>query len=98
MNHLRPRASRSLAAAALLWTCAAQAQSTLWKTHDDAGTEAYQAGRYAEAEKQFKIALAEAEEFGPSDLRLATSLNNLALLYDTQGKYDQASRSTSGRW
>ncbi len=90
MNHIRPRASRWLAVVALLCTCAAQAQSTLWETHNDAGKEAYQAGRYAEAEKQFKFALAEAERLGPSDWRLATSLNNLAGLYDTQGKCEEA--------
>ncbi len=90
MNHFRPRASQFLALAALLWTYAAQAQSTLWETHNDAGREAYRAGRYAEAEKEFQSALAEAEKFGPSDSRLATSLNNLAQLYRAQGLYERA--------
>ena len=35
-------------------------------------------------------ALKEAEEFGPEIPRLATSLNNLAGLYRSQGKYAEA--------
>ena len=30
------------------------------------------------------------EKFGPEDSRLATSLNNLALVYQAQGKYAEA--------
>ena len=56
----------------------------------DAGTEAYEQGNYTEAEKLFVAALKEAEKFGPQDPRLATSLNNLANLYNTQGKYGEA--------
>ncbi len=66
------------------------AQETIWETYNQDGKKAYEAGRYTEAEKLLKLALAEAEKFGSSDPRMATSLNNLAALYDTQGKYDQA--------
>ncbi len=45
-----------------------------------AGEAAYQQGNYAEAVTQFRAALSLAEAFGPDDPRLATSLNNLALL------------------
>jgi WD40 repeat protein len=38
----------------------------------------------------FAAALTEAENFGPQDTRLATSLNNLASVYDSQGKYAEA--------
>ncbi len=67
-----------------------------WEELIAAGEKAYQQARYAEAEQQFKPALKEAETFGPEDRRLATSLNNLAELYNlealyyTQGKYAQA--------
>jgi len=54
------------------------------------GEQAYKAGEYAKAEKLFESALKEAEGFGPNDRRLATSLNNLALLHKARGKYDQA--------
>ena len=68
----------------------AEAQNSLWETYNDSGEQAFEAGEYAKAQKLFESALKEAEGFGPSDPRLATSLNNLALLYATQGKYDQA--------
>ncbi len=45
---------------------------------------------YADAERQFAAAVEAAEEFGPQDRRLATSLNNLAVLYRAQGKYPEA--------
>ena len=52
--------------------------------------EAYQASRFAEAEKFFLSALDTAEDFGPEDPRLATTLNNLGELHRTQGKYAKA--------
>ncbi len=60
------------------------------ENYNDAGYTAYQQGRYAEAEEQWKAGLKEVETFGPQDPRLATSLNNLALLYQAQGKYAEA--------
>ena len=85
--------SRAIAAALpflMLSALPVTAQETLWKTYLDEGVKAYQTGRYAEAEKLLKLAIAEAEQFGPSDPRLATSLNNLAVLYRTQGDYAKA--------
>ncbi|MEE8199620.1 MAG: tetratricopeptide repeat protein [Candidatus Acidoferrales bacterium] len=52
--------------------------------------KAYQQADYAEAEKLFLAALKEAEKFGEQDPRFAASLNNLAELYRTLGKYAQA--------
>ena len=66
------------------------AQVTLWDKYIDAGTKAYQQSQYAEAEKQFVAALHEAEKFGQQDGRLATSLNNLALVQKTQGRHAEA--------
>ncbi len=40
--------------------------------------------------EQWKAALKEAKEFEPEDPRLATSLNNLAVLYRVQGRYAEA--------
>ena len=74
-------------AAAAPW---ARAQDTLWKTSDDAGVKALEAGRYAEAEKHFAAALKIAEESPDQPARLATSLNNLAALYKAQGDYAKA--------
>ena len=63
---------------------------TTWKKYMKAGVEAHQRGQYAKAEKQLLVALKEAEKFGEQDARLAMSLNNLAELYRTQGKYAAA--------
>ena len=73
-----------------LWPAAALAQVEPWQNHMDTGVKAYQQGNYPEAEKQFTAAVKEAEGFEPQDPRLATSLNNLALLYRTQGRYAEA--------
>ena len=64
--------------------------SDTWKAVVEAGNEAYSNNRVAEAEVKFLEALAQAEEFGEDDLRLALSLNNLAAIYHTQGKYTMA--------
>ena len=64
--------------------------TTKWEKSNAAGMKAYEEGRYAEAEKRWLAALEEAENFGPDDERLATSLNNLAGLYDNQGKHAEA--------
>ncbi len=61
-----------------------------WESYNEAGNDAHEKGNYAEAEKQFLAALREAEKFGPEDPRLAASLNDLALLYYTQGKNAEA--------
>ena len=61
-----------------------------WISYNNAGTEALEQGRYAEAEEQFLAALKEAENFGPEDLRLARSLNELARLYHAEDKYAEA--------
>ncbi len=76
-----------LAAAAVAY---AFLQGGPWETYTDAGDKAYPQGNYPEAEKQWSAALKEAEEFGPEDPRLATSLNNLALLYGARGRYAEA--------
>ncbi len=70
-----------------LWPAHAFAQGGQWNTLNAAGFEAYHRGDYAEAEKEWSAALKKAEGFGPQNPRLATSLNNLAVLYLTQGRY-----------
>ncbi len=84
--------SFTLPVLAVLWLCStsAFAQVEPWQGHMVAGVQAYQQGNYPEAEKQLVAALKEAEGLGPQDPRLATTLNNLALLYDAQGKYAEA--------
>ncbi|WP_442770013.1 tetratricopeptide repeat protein, partial [Zoogloea ramigera] len=51
----------------------------------------YQQGKYGGAIPLAQQAVAEAEaNFGPDDARTATSLNNLAGLYESMGRYDEA--------
>lgn len=73
-----------------LWLMYAPNQGANWESYITAAQQAYQQADYAEAEKQLEAALKEAEAFGPGDVRLATSLNNLALLYKAQGRYAEA--------
>ena len=74
-----------------LWPMvAASAQETRWDSIMAGAAKAYQQADYAQAEKLLLAALQEAEKFGEQDPRLATSLNNLAVLYRAQGKYEQA--------
>ena len=71
-----------------LWLMSAPNQGAKWESYITAAQQAYQQADYAEAEKQSEAALKEAEAF--DDVRLATSLNNLALLYKAQGRYAEA--------
>ena len=82
----------------LLVSTHAPAQLTSWQMNNAAGEEAYKQGRYAEAEKTWLATLKEAESFGPQDPRLATSLNNLPLLYLTQSKYAEAEPLLKRAW
>src|SRR5215467_12127342 len=78
----------------LIFLCstAALGDDALWKTYVDTGTEAYQEKppRYATAETMFLAARKEAEGFGSSDVRLASTLFQLALVYYTEKKDEQA--------
>jgi tetratricopeptide (TPR) repeat protein len=61
-----------------------------WDAHMSAGNQFAAQGRHEEAEGRYVEAIEEAKTFGPKDTRLATSLNNLASLYQAQGKHTQA--------
>ena len=62
----------------------------LWEKHNLAGMQAYQRGRYAEAETSLRMALELAEQFRNGEYLVGTSLNNRALLYHEQGEYADA--------
>ena len=62
-----------------------------WDTLNQEIMELYRTGKYDRAVVVAKKALEVAEEnVGPNHPDVATSLNNLAELYDTQGQYAQA--------
>ena len=75
-----------------LWPALVIADEARWVQHMRAGVAAYQRGDDEEAVGQTEAALKEAEDFGEQDPLLATTLNNLAALYRTQGRNDEAER------
>lgn len=86
------RCRRAAGMSAIVWALATAslAQDTLWETYINEAGAAEQHAQYDKALRLYKLALEEAEKFGPTDQRLATSLNNLAELYRTQGDYARA--------
>ncbi len=69
----------------------ARAQGIEWETLNAEVISLYQKGQYDRAVVVAKKALDVAEKaVGPDHPSVATSLNNLALLYDTQGQYAPA--------
>ncbi len=73
-----------------LLPCVLVAQGNLWQEKNEAGNAAAQAGKYPSAEKLYLEAIKQAEAFGKTDLRLATSLANLATVYHLESKYPEA--------
>lgn len=67
-----------------------------WVNYNAAGTRALIQGRLEEAEKLYAVAFREARTFGPQDLRLAASLNNLGVLYVRQQKFGEAGKAYQG--
>src|SRR5215510_12147353 len=61
-----------------------------WHIENEKGARFYQQGHYPEAEQAFRLALQEAEQFGPTDTRVAIVLNNLASLCHNQRKLTEA--------
>lgn len=63
---------------------------TQWEAYMRAGGVAYDNGQYSDAEQAWNAALKEAQSFGANDSRLATTINNLALLHYSQGNLADA--------
>ncbi len=68
------------------------ADEATWTRFLDAGTAAYNRRDPDEATRQFEFALNEAEGFGESDARLATSLAWLAELYRVQRRFEESEK------
>src|SRR5262245_22398837 len=66
------------------------AQESSWQKHFTEGNQLRNERRYAEAERAYSLALAEAEKFGPEDRRLALSLNELAVVHHSRGQLNEA--------
>src|SRR5579885_989745 len=65
-------------------------QSAAWESSIQAGNKAYLDGQYAEAERQFQLALSESDRFEPDDPRILVTLKNLANLYRVQSWFAEA--------
>ena len=69
----------------------AQGAGSEWDNLSQEANELSRAGKYEQAVVVARKALEVAEKnVGPNHPDVATSLNNLAVLYDTQGQYAQA--------
>jgi VWFA-related protein len=67
--------------------CAMLTGQTSWERKNQDGEKAFREGRLADAKVLFSQALAEAQQFGPNDVRLAPIYNNLALVSFVQNSY-----------
>ncbi|MGH8066817.1 MAG: tetratricopeptide repeat protein [Candidatus Entotheonellia bacterium] len=65
-------------------------REAFWLYHHDVGTRAYERGNYDKAERHYLSALKYAEGFESENNRLAQALNNLAAVYQSQKRYDEA--------
>ncbi|MCL5256589.1 MAG: tetratricopeptide repeat protein [Chloroflexi bacterium] len=64
--------------------------AALWQSHISAGVKSQDKGRYVRAEKQFRAAVACAEQLQSEPWRLGQSLTHLAEAFRLQGKFQQA--------
>jgi tetratricopeptide (TPR) repeat protein len=74
----------------LLLSAPVRADDPAWTAHIETGTKAQRLAQFADAERAFAAALAEAEKFGERDVRVPTSLIHLADVYLQQGRYGKA--------
>src|SRR6266498_454762 len=69
-------------------TAAADRQA--WLDAMRAASKAFSESRYADTEEWLRVAVKEAEKFGPTDQRLAETLGTLATILYSQGKHTEA--------
>src|SRR6266576_2549936 len=72
------------------WAQISPFPSNDWYSLNDSGDKAYGRRQYVASENFLQAALRQAEKFGPDDLRVATTLNDLGLLYRAESKFKQA--------
>jgi tetratricopeptide (TPR) repeat protein len=70
--------------------CFPLAAQANWQESFDEGERLYNHGELAQAEKKLDVALQDAGKFGPKDLRMAATLNDLAMIYDQTKRFKQA--------
>jgi tetratricopeptide (TPR) repeat protein len=60
-----------------------------WKQLNADGVAAYKGSHFGAAEQLFRAAIQEAEKLGANDLRVASSLDSLAVVLEAQQKYEE---------
>src|ERR1700716_3232204 len=80
----------TLCLTSLVSVSAAVAGEIEWQKYSTEGAKAYDLANWGQAERMFKLALKEAEHFGDKDLRLASSLTNLGVLYNFRAQPGKA--------
>ena len=83
-------APASWAALGLVLVSGAGCQSLTWDDYMEAGYDAYQDGRYVEAEQMYMAAAERAETFESRDPRRMTTVNNLADLFVAVNRLEDA--------
>jgi len=68
----------------------ARAQAPSWEQLNADGIKLFEKGRYSEAEQRFLSALKKSQQLGQANTRLASTLNNLAMVYRIEGRYSEA--------
>jgi tetratricopeptide (TPR) repeat protein len=66
------------------------AEDILWKTLYDAGEKARLGQNFAEAEKQLRLALRQAQNIGSGNSRIMATLKSLSDVLEAEGKNDEA--------
>ncbi len=79
-----------VSAIALQSTSSWAQEEASWDDAMAAATKAFQQGNYDEVERMLTVALEQAKALGEGDPRLATTLENLAMLKQAQGGADEA--------
>src|SRR6185437_3778853 len=92
-NLFRPRMCLLLAGLVLAagpLSVPALADSADWQRLKSSGEASLSVNNYGAAEHDLTTALAEAEKFGPNDIRVADTLRILGGLYCTRGQFNRA--------
>jgi Tfp pilus assembly protein PilF len=80
-------------ALSLLLSCPASPAATKFEQLCEEGENAYRIQRYPEAERAFTAAVAEGEKLDKSDKRIATTVYNLALVFQAENNYAESEKT-----
>jgi tetratricopeptide (TPR) repeat protein len=75
---------------AIVATCSSKSRTVRYLDHQNAGDAAFIRDDYLEAEKQYKAALAVAEEDGPDNYLVQTASHYIGINYLAQKKYPES--------